>query len=257
MSASVVANKQALLESQASREVVVEPLPYDYRIHIAMPCNQACIMCVPDFNHPRDILPFEGFVALFDQIKQAASHITLIGGETFMYPWIREALQLIAQHPIEVTVHTNSFMLNDRVAEPLLSLHELNLKCSIDAGTRETYRKIRGRDHFDRVVANMRRFSEMASDKPNIRMMTNYVVMRENLDEVLPFIDFAATLSLYRAEFHPVRHVETWQVSNGTGWHFDGRRQSCQFFRDEYNDVMRQAAEKCTQLGLRHEVVYV
>lgn len=257
MSASVAANKQALLNSCASGDVVVGQLPYDYRIHLAMPCNQACIMCVPDFNHPRDVLPFEGFLALFDQIKPFADHMTLIGGETFMYPWICEVLELISQYPIEVTVHTNSFMLNERVTPRLLSLHALNLKCSIDAATRGTYRKIRGRDHFDRVVANMRRFSELARGKSNIQMITNYVVMRENLHEVVPFVDFAKSLALHRAEFHPVRHVENWQVSNGTGWHFDGQTQSCQFFRDEYNDVMKQAADKCNREGLTHEVVFI
>jgi hypothetical protein len=85
----------------------------------------------------------------------------------------------------------------------------------------------------------MRRFSDLAREKKNIRMITYYVVMRENLDEVLPFIDFAHSLELHRAEFHPVRHVEHWQVNNGMGWRFDGQMQTCQFFRDEYNDVMR------------------
>ena len=88
----------------------MDQLPYDYRIFLAMPRNQACVMCVPDFNHPRDVLPLEGFVAFFDQIKAVADHVTLIGGETFMYPWICEVLELISQHPIKVTVHTNSFI---------------------------------------------------------------------------------------------------------------------------------------------------
>jgi MoaA/NifB/PqqE/SkfB family radical SAM enzyme len=250
-------NRQALLEDCDRRELVVDHLPFYYAVHLNMPCNQRCIMCVPDFNHPRDVLPFERFVELYEQIKDFAEHITLIGGETFMYPWIEEALELLAGSPIAVTIHTNSFMLNDRVIPGLLRLHELDLKCSIDAATATTYRRIRGRNHFDQVTANMRHFSEVSRNRPEMHLITVFVVMRENLDEVLPFIDFAKTLHPHRVEFHPVRHVSSWQVQNGTGWHFDGSVQSCESFRDEYNEVMRLAARKCEQEGLAHEVLFV
>ncbi|HEV7499894.1 MAG TPA: hypothetical protein VGQ33_07820, partial [Vicinamibacteria bacterium] len=83
------------------------------------------------------------------------------------------------------------------------------------------------------------------------------VVMRANLHEVVPFIDFAKTLEPHRIEFDPVQQVQEWKVENGTGWLFDGREQSCEAFRDEYNDVMGQAAETCDREGLTHEVHYL
>jgi MoaA/NifB/PqqE/SkfB family radical SAM enzyme len=257
MSATISLNREGILDDCEARKLVVDHLPFYYHVHLNMPCNQRCIMCVPNFQHARDVLPFEDFVALFEQFKPCAEHITLIGGETFMYPWINEVLDLLATEPIAVTIHTNSFMLNERVIPGLLSLHELHLKCSIDAATRSTYRKIHGRDHFDRVTSNMTHFAELKRGKPQVRMITHYVVMRENLHEVVPFIDFATTLDPHRFEFCPVRHVQDWQVENGTGWTFDGRDQSCEFFRDEYNEVMGQAAQECERKGLRHEVHYL
>jgi molybdenum cofactor biosynthesis enzyme MoaA len=257
MKASLASNKVGILEDCAARRLTVDHVPFYYHVVLNMPCNQRCIMCVPDFRHRRDVMPFEDFVALFEQFKPHAEHITLIGGETFMYPWINEVLELLAQHPIAVTIHTNSFMLNERVVPRLLALHELHLKCSIDAATPETYNRIHGRDHFARVTENMARFAEVKRDHPRVRMIPHYVVMRDNLHEVVPFIDFAKTLQPYRVEFDPVRHVETWKVENGTGWLFDGAEQSCESFRDEYNDVMAQAAETCDREGLTHEVHYL
>ena len=84
-----------------------------------------------------------------------------------------------------------------------------------------------------------------------------YVVMRENLNEVLPFIDFAKTLVPYCVQFQPVKHVINWHVTNNTGWVFDGHAQSCESFRDEYNEVMRQAAARCEKEGIRYEVQLV
>lgn len=254
---TIEGNKRALLEECARRTLVVDQLPFYYSVHLNMPCNQRCIMCVPGFNHPRDVMPFESFVELFEQIRDFAEHITLIGGETFMYPWIGEVLELLGSAPIAVTIHTNAFMLTDRVIPGLLGLHELHLKCSIDAATPETYRRIRGRDHFERVTSNMRRFAELSREHPGVRLITVYVVMRENLDEVLSFIEFAKSLDPHRVEFHPVRHVSDWRVENGTGWEFDGSVQSCESFREEYNEMMRSAAAKCQQEGLRHEVLFV
>jgi MoaA/NifB/PqqE/SkfB family radical SAM enzyme len=257
MSASLALNKEGILEDCTSRKLTVDHVPFYYHVVLNMPCNQRCIMCVPDFQHRRDVLPFEDFVAMFEQFRPYAEHITLIGGETFMYPWINEALELLAEHPIAVTIHTNSFMLTERVIPRLLALHELHLKCSIDAATPDTYLRIHGRDHFERVTSNMAHFAELKRGRPQVRMIPHYVVMRENLHEVVPFIDFAKTLRPHRIEFDPVRQVEDWKVENGTGWLFDGREQSCESFRDEYNDVMGQAAETCDREGLTHEVHYL
>ena len=70
----------------------------------------------------------------------------------------------------------------------------------------------------------MQRFSALAAGRPNIHLITHYVVMRENLHEVVPFLSFAKTLNPARVEFDPVRHVADWHVENGTGWTFDGER---------------------------------
>jgi MoaA/NifB/PqqE/SkfB family radical SAM enzyme len=234
---------------------LVDHLPFKYSIHLNKPCNQRCIMCVPDFQHRRDALDFDAFVSLFEQIEPYAEHVTLIGGETFMYPHFPEVLELLGRRPIEVSVNTNATMLNDRVLRGLLGLHALNLKCSIHAATPDTYLRVHGRDHFERVTGNMRRFAELSRDLPDIRLITVYVVMRENLHEVLPFIDLAKTLDPHRVEFHPVKHVADWDVENGTGWQFRGGEQVCESFRDEYNETVAQAAERCAREGIDYDVV--
>jgi sulfatase maturation enzyme AslB (radical SAM superfamily) len=174
-----------------------------------------------------------------------------------MYPWIGEVLECVGQHPIDVTINTNATLLTARLIPRLLALHRLHLKVSIDAATRETYYKVRGTDSHALVTANLARFSSAAAGHDQVRLILVYVVMRENLEEVMPFIDFARTLHLDRIEFHPVRHISSWRTSNGTGWLFDGRSQTCESFREEYNDVMRSAWARCEREGLQCEVTFV
>ena len=257
MDTIAIKNKDAILLECSKRKLKVDNLPFYYHIHIFMPCDEKCIMCVPSGSHPKDYVPFERFVEFFEKIKPYAEHITLIGGEPLLYPWINEVIALLSQTEIAVTINTNATRLDDKISERLVSLHELNLKCSIDAVTSATYFKIRGRDWFDRVKQNLVRFSDYSKKWPNIKQILVYVVMRENLNEVLPFIDFAKTLSPERVEFHPVRHVNNWVVDNNTGWLFNGKEQSCEYFKDEYNDLMRIAVEKCESAGLNHDILFV
>lgn len=254
MTVTVLDNKRAILDARARRATRVASVPYYYHVHLNQPCNQRCIMCVPSGRHGKALLSFEQFQAFFDQIRPFAEHLTLIGGEPLLYPWIDEVLELLGREPIAVSINTNVTMLGDRIANRLLGLHELYLRCSIDAATRSTYRDIRGTDVFDRVLTNLERFAAAARHHPRMHIILIYVVMRRNLADVLPFVELARRFSPFRVEFHPVRHVRQWHVTNNTGWQFDGDEQSCEAFREEYNDVMTAAADRCRAEGLSHEV---
>jgi molybdenum cofactor biosynthesis enzyme MoaA len=247
---------QRLIEADlAHRSAFVGGLPYYYQVHLNKFCNQKCIMCMPNGRHPRDEMPFERFVAFFEQIKPSAEHLTLIGGEPLLYRWIDEVLEMLAKTTIAVTTITNATALSESVARRLLALHELNLRCSIDAATRTTYLKVHGTDHFDRIAAQIRRFSELARTRPTIRLIMHFVVMRENLGDVLSFVDFAKPYRPHRVEFHPVRHVSAWNVENDTGWEFRGAEQSCESFKPEYNEVMTRAKTKCEAEKVPYEIV--
>ena len=250
---SVFVNKRGILAECTSATPEVAHLPFCYQVHLNYACNQKCILCAPQGKHGDEMLPFEDFVALFEQVRGVAEQITLIGGETLMYPHIDAVLDLLAQEEIAVTIITNATMLTPKIIPRLLRLHALNLRCSVDAATESAYREVRGTDVFARVRANLRRFAAAIEDHPHVRMILSYVVMRHNLHDVLPFVDFARELKVERVEFRPVRHVESWHVSNGTGWQFDGHEQSCGSFRDEFNAVMRQAAASCEAAGVNYE----
>jgi MoaA/NifB/PqqE/SkfB family radical SAM enzyme len=255
MNASVVENKEAILRACERRSLKVDAAPFYYAFHPTMACNLRCIMCRPDGRHASDVLPFPRFADLLRQIQPVAEHVTLTGGEPLLYPWIGEVIDLLAASGVDVTITTNATMLGEALRRKLLRLPRLDLKCSIDGATRVTYRKIRGRDQFEHVLANMAAFASSARDTQHIRLILVYVVMAENLNEVLPFIDLAKTLNPYRIDFHPVRHVADWVVSNGTGWVFRASEQCCEFWRDEYSQMMNQAAAKCEREGIRCETM--
>src|ERR1017187_2275995 len=92
----------------AQKSSVVTGLPYYYQVHLNKLCNQKCIMCMPNGRHPRDEMSLDNFIAFFERIRASAEHLTLIGGETLMYRWIDEVLELLSKTRIAVTVITNA-----------------------------------------------------------------------------------------------------------------------------------------------------
>ena len=243
------------MAERAARAPVVDHLPYYYSIHLNKPCNQRCIMCVPSGQHPRDVLSFEDFVTLFEQIKPYAEHMTLIGGETFMYPQIPEVLELPRLAPDRGhDQHQRDDAERPRTPRPA-GPARAQPQVLDHAATPETYLRVRGRDHFERVTANMRRFAELSRDMPDIRLITVYVVMRENLHEVLPFIEFAETLDPHRVEFHPVSTWPTGTWRTGRAGASRDTEQVCESFPEEYNEVMQQAADRCEAEGMDYEVI--
>ena len=257
MISSNTVDKTNIEHDLLAKAAVVSSPPYYYQVHLNKLCNQKCIMCMPDGRHPHDEMPLPQFFKFFEQIRPYAEHLTLLGGEPLLYRWIDTVLKHLAQTQIAVTLITNATALTDSVARRLASLHELNLRCSINAAGRSTYLKIHGTDHFDRVAAQVKHFADLSRDKHNIHLILHFVVMRENLCDVPTFVDFARNYQPYRVEFHPVRHVSKWDVTNDTGWQFQGWDQSCESFKDEYNEAMGLAKLKCEAAGLAYEVLFL
>jgi len=229
--------KYAIKGDLLNRSPIVSSFPYYYQVHLNKFCNQKCIMCLPSGKHPRDEMPLDKFVAFFDQIKPYAERLTLIGGETLLYRWIDEVLDLLAQHPIAVTIVSNATALTEENVATASVPASTRSEMLNRRATRSATSKFMGPTCFDRVIAQIRRFSEMARAQANVNLIMHYVVMRENLGDVLPFIDLAKQMHPYRVEFHPVAHVFEWNVDNGTNWQFRGWEQSCQSFKAEYNDT--------------------
>lgn len=250
---TVADNKRTIEAERSRRAVHVRGVPYYFHVHLNQPCNQRCIMCAPRGSHDKGQLPLEEFDRFFAAIEPYAEHLTLIGGEPLMYPRIDDVLARLARRPIAVSINTNATLLRGEVVDRLLALHELHLKCSVDAATRATYLRIRGSDLFERVTANLDAFAARSSDRPRVHRILVYVVMRENLHEVVPFVRWSRRFAPARVELHPVRHVADWQVENGTGWRFDGREQSCEAFKDEYNAVLAEARAVASAEGIECE----
>lgn len=113
-------------------------------------------------------------------------HLVFASGELTIHPHLDELLDIGEKYPV-IACSTGA-LFNERLAS-LVARPGSHLDISLDCGTRETYKTVKGVDFFDRVVANIRKYRER-----NGYITLKYIVLPENSNDgdVDSFIKLAA-----------------------------------------------------------------
>ena len=124
-------------------------------------CNQRCRLCPRQgFTRPLGFLA----PALFEKIAdECAGHDTALWlhflGEPLLHRDVVSMVRYAKRAGVRrVGLSTNGVSLRGALADELLASGLDRLECSMDAGDRGAYRAARGRDHWERVVANVQAF---------------------------------------------------------------------------------------------------
>tara|TARA_B100001057_G_scaffold483417_1_gene560162 strand:+ start:18857 stop:20149 length:1293 start_codon:yes stop_codon:yes gene_type:complete len=123
------------------------------------------------------------------------------GGEPTIDKSFAEIMKTI-EHKINKNIYhrifTNSVRYNS-VLQNYIDKDLVSITTSVDAGTRELYKKIRGRDKFFNTFENLNKYSRK---KPN-RVTVKYILTDENgeIEELKKFINYCEEYDLYNCCF--------------------------------------------------------
>ena len=145
-------------------------------------CNLRCRYCFvyineaedrPDFDY--DVLPvFEEL--LTKGLLDPAGFVEWGGGEPTILPTFPQLQALLARTGVRQQIHTSGVRYSPEIEAGLRS-GLLQVVTSIDAGTPETYLKVKGRDRHDVVWENMARYAKAGGD-----MALKYILRHDNSD---------------------------------------------------------------------------
>lgn len=136
-------------------------LPTTVHIEPTNKCNQTCVMCVhPDMK--RDVTFVDDDVALkaIDECARFGIYSVhfFFFGEPFMNRKTVEYIKIAKQKGIPmVSVTTNLTTIKDAEIEQLVTSGLNSIHISFEGLDRETYKRIRGTDSYERVLRNMDR----------------------------------------------------------------------------------------------------
>lgn len=220
-------------------------LHFHLNVEISAQCNFNCKICgFQEYYKPKGLMSMETFKKLENTFKRVDSVLFGFNAETLMNPQVIEMLKFAKKsNPrLHVSILTNGSLLTKDLSEQLIKNNLNDLSVSIDAATKETYRKLRNFD-FEKIKHNIKVLNEL---KENNRINTptlgtNFVATKDNIYELLDFIDLAKELKL---SYIRLTNVEpyTQEVQEKIIY---GEN-----YTQEIKDIIKKAEEKCRKLGI-------
>lgn len=167
-------------------------------------CNNACDYCWLQWadngrgrpNHPsKSYAVIPAIEKLIDQGMLAADAIVDFGGggEPTLTPEFDELFGRLVRSGIEVWLHTNGVRLPESIAHDRLDLKKVHVVCSVDAGTAETYRVVKARNHFCKVSENLKTYRTRGAE-----VIAKYIMQGNNcsVPDIEGFIGLARQINI-------------------------------------------------------------
>jgi pyruvate-formate lyase-activating enzyme len=152
---------QELRPGRSDEKLKMTVVTLDSGIPGATKCNFKCCYCFHGMNYLKktqereenvlDILRYLGE-------NEDISYLGYASAEISVSPYRREVLDLLKRKKWKGTVLTNAYKYVEELKD-LLSEGNFTTTVSIDAGTKETFAKIKGVDGFDEVVQNLEKYA--------------------------------------------------------------------------------------------------
>ena len=151
----------------------------------------------------RDILPFADFIMLAGN------------GEVFLSQIYRSLWQSAASKKAKYfQLLSNGNLFTEKIWQEFSKgrQSEVLLCVSIDAGTEETYKKIRRGGNWEKLMQNMRFAGDLREKGKIAYFRLNFVVQRENYKEIPQFIELAKSIHADRVLFTRILNWGTYSA---------------------------------------------
>jgi len=170
-----------LLSGQSVSPIYVEYSPVGS-------CNHRCVFCAYDYiGYQSRRLDTEKTLASIREFAELGTKAMLFAGEgePLLHKDIGKIIETCSECNIDTGIYSNGVLLKGDLAETLLE--DLTfIRISFNAGTKESYKDIHGKDDFDTVVENIANASELKRKKNyKVDIGLQIVVVPENLDTII------------------------------------------------------------------------
>lgn len=164
-------------------------------------CNLSCSTCRKELHFAKgeELETVNRITELVEQeyLPQCRFLILAGNGEVFASPAYRRIYESEKCRPDYIRLLSNGMLFNKTNWERLQKRHKgrkIMLTVSIDAASKKTYESIRRNGNFDILKKNMVFASELRKSGELSYFRMNFVVQRENYQEMIPFVEWGEEL---------------------------------------------------------------
>ena len=159
-------------------------------------CNLLCTTCPRTYEElePPADMSWDLFVSIVDQVPDLARAVLHGVGEPMLVKNLPRMVRHLKARGVYVLFNTNGTVLNERNGRALIAAGLDELRVSLDAATADSFRAVRGKDWFHRILRNVRRFRDLQEreghDTP--RVSAWLTGLKETVEELPAFVRVAA-----------------------------------------------------------------
>jgi radical SAM protein with 4Fe4S-binding SPASM domain len=159
-------------------------------------CNLLCTTCprtYAELEPPAD-MSWELFCSVVDQIPNLSRAVLHGVGEPMLVKNLPRMVRYLKDRGTYVLFNTNGTVLNEKNGRALIEAELDELRVSFDAANAETYRAIRGKNYFHRILKNVRAFRSLQERGGHLkpRVSAWLTGMRETVEQLPDFVRVAA-----------------------------------------------------------------
>lgn len=143
-----------------TKKVRLKSFPYKITIDPSNSCNLRCPACHTGIKHSEMLRPstlkFNDYKKIFDQLKEYVFSVALYNwGEPLLNKEIFSIVNYTTQNGVGSTLHSNFNLLDEEMAEELVTSGLTHIYLSIDGSTQEVYQKYRVKGDLEVVLRNI------------------------------------------------------------------------------------------------------
>lgn len=147
-------------------------------------CNLSCKLCSTgrgDSRREKGRLDNTSFRAFIDKNIRNLAYLVLYNlGEPFLHDNCCDMIKYAVSRNIFVKVSTNGFFKDDRMIEEVLDSGVDEILVSLDFADRDLYRKMKGKDVFDKVVSNIQMLIQRRGARRRPLIVVQFMMTRDN-----------------------------------------------------------------------------
>ena len=159
-------------------------------------CNLLCTTCPRTYEElePPADMSWELFTSIVDQIPRLERAVLHGVGEPMLVKHLPRMVRYLKDRGTYVLFNTNGTVLNEKNGRALIEAELDELRVSFDASNPESYRAIRGKNYFNRILKNVKAFRELQEREGHAkpRVSAWLTGLRETIEELPDFVRVAA-----------------------------------------------------------------
>jgi MoaA/NifB/PqqE/SkfB family radical SAM enzyme len=187
-------------ERAGERRADVEAPPVCLYLETTNRCNLLCTTCPRTYEElePPADMSWGLFVRIVDQLPNIERAVMHGVGEPMMVKNLPKMVRYLKDRGTYVLFNTNGTLLNEKNGRALIAAGLDELRVSLDASNARSYKAIRGKDFFGRILRNVRAFRALQERegyaKP--RVSAWLTGLKETLPELPAFVRVAAEIGV-------------------------------------------------------------